>query len=50
MLLPPIEPVWLDMMVRSALITVIFSAFVLGLKISPEVNEMVRKGVGKIRV
>jgi O-antigen/teichoic acid export membrane protein len=43
MLLPPIEPVWLDMMVRSALITVIFSAFVLGLKISPEANAVVRK-------
>ena len=48
MLLPRLEPVLLDMIIRSGVITVIFSAFVLGLKISPEANEVARKVGGKI--
>lgn len=46
MILPRLEPVFLDMIVRSGVITVIFSAFVLGLKISPEANEVARKVLG----
>jgi O-antigen/teichoic acid export membrane protein len=49
MLLPRVEPVWLDMIVRSGLIAIIFSALVLGLKISPEANEIARKAMAKIR-
>lgn len=49
MLLPRLEPVLLDMVVRSGLIAIIFSTFVLGLKISPEANEVVRKMVGAAR-
>lgn len=46
MLLPTLEPLLLDMVVRSGLITAVFSAFVLGLRISPEANEVVRKVLG----
>jgi len=46
MLLPTIQPVFLDLVVRSAMITVIFSGLVLGLKISPEANDIFRKLLG----
>jgi O-antigen/teichoic acid export membrane protein len=49
MLLPRLAPVFLDLVVRSGMIALIYSTFILGLKISPEANEVFRKVLAKIR-
>lgn len=43
MFLPSLQPVLLDIVLRSGLITLVFSFFVLGLRISPEANELFGK-------
>jgi O-antigen/teichoic acid export membrane protein len=46
MLLPTFDSVILDMIVRSSLMTAVFGGLVWGLRISPEVNELVKKILG----
>ena len=44
-LIPRLDNVLVDMFVRSAAVTVVYGGLVLATKVSPEVNEVVRKGL-----
>lgn len=49
-LLPPLAVVWLDMMYRSAVLAVFFSALVVASGVSPEINRLFEKGLRLLRL
>lgn len=49
MILPPLSSVFVDLLVRSALITAVYGGLVLLLNVSPEVNDLMANGWRRLR-
>lgn len=48
-LIPVISPFWLDLLVRSTLVTIIYVPAIYYLKISPEINQLVKTTLSRLR-